>query len=73
MTVAVVGDGAVDLLGVLSAKQMGAERIIASHPSGCTSCRLSSATLPSKPVTLPRSPRLTEVANPQIRCPVPLG
>ncbi len=29
MTVAVVGDGAVGLLGVLSAKQMGAERIIA--------------------------------------------
>src|SRR5216117_512271 len=28
-TVAVVGDGAVGLLGVLSAKQMGAERIIA--------------------------------------------
>ena len=27
-TVAVVGDGAVGLLGVLSAKQMGAERII---------------------------------------------
>ena len=33
-TVAVVGDGAVGLLGVLSAKQMGAERIIAMsrHP-----------------------------------------
>ena len=29
MTVAVVGDGAVGLLGVMSAKQMGAERIIA--------------------------------------------
>src|SRR5947199_3493419 len=29
MTVAVVGDGAVGLLGVLSAKQIGAERIIA--------------------------------------------
>src|SRR5712691_5494003 len=29
MTVTVVGDGAVGLLGVLSAKQMGAERIIA--------------------------------------------
>src|ERR671922_125719 len=29
-TVAVVGDGAVGLLGVLSAKQMGAERIIAT-------------------------------------------
>src|SRR5216683_5798387 len=29
MSVAVVGDGAVGLLGVLSAKQMGAERIIA--------------------------------------------
>jgi threonine dehydrogenase-like Zn-dependent dehydrogenase len=29
MTVAVVGDGAVGLLGVLSAKQMGAERLIA--------------------------------------------
>jgi threonine dehydrogenase-like Zn-dependent dehydrogenase len=29
ITVAVVGDGAVGLLGVLSAKQMGAERIIA--------------------------------------------
>ena len=29
MTVAVVGDGAVGLLGVLSAKQLGAERIIA--------------------------------------------
>ena len=28
-TVVVVGDGAVGLLGVLSAKQMGAERIIA--------------------------------------------
>ena len=28
-TVAVVGDGTVGLLGVLSAKQMGAERIIA--------------------------------------------
>jgi threonine dehydrogenase-like Zn-dependent dehydrogenase len=28
-TVAVVGDGAVGLLGVLSAKQMGAKRIIA--------------------------------------------
>ena len=35
MTVAVVGDGAVGLLGVLSAKLMGAERIIAMsrHPS----------------------------------------
>ncbi|MGD0812020.1 MAG: zinc-dependent alcohol dehydrogenase family protein [Verrucomicrobiota bacterium] len=35
MKVAVVGDGAVGLLGVLSAKQMGAERIIAMsrHPS----------------------------------------
>jgi threonine dehydrogenase-like Zn-dependent dehydrogenase len=35
MTVAVVGDGAVGLLGVLSAAQMGAERIIAmsSHES----------------------------------------
>ena len=34
-TVVVVGDGAVGLLGVLSARQMGAERIIAmsSHPS----------------------------------------
>jgi threonine dehydrogenase-like Zn-dependent dehydrogenase len=34
-SVAVVGDGAVGLLGVLSAKQMGAERIIAMsrHPS----------------------------------------
>jgi len=34
-TVAVIGDGAVGLLGVLSAKQMGAERIIAMsrHPS----------------------------------------
>jgi threonine dehydrogenase-like Zn-dependent dehydrogenase len=34
MTVAVVGDGAVGLLGVLSAKQMGAARIIAmsGHP-----------------------------------------
>ena len=34
-TVAVVGDGAVGLLGVLSAKQMGAERIMAMsrHPS----------------------------------------
>jgi threonine dehydrogenase-like Zn-dependent dehydrogenase len=31
-TVAVVGDGAVGLLGVLSAKQMGAERIIAMSP-----------------------------------------
>ena len=30
MTVAVVGDGAVGLLGVLSAKQLGAERIIAT-------------------------------------------
>ena len=29
MTVVVVGDGAVGLLGVLSARQMGAERIIA--------------------------------------------
>jgi threonine dehydrogenase-like Zn-dependent dehydrogenase len=29
VTVAVVGDGAVGLLGILSAKQMGAERIIA--------------------------------------------
>ena len=29
MTVVVVGDGAVGLLAVLSAKQMGAERIIA--------------------------------------------
>jgi threonine dehydrogenase-like Zn-dependent dehydrogenase len=35
VTVAVVGDGAVGLLGVLSARQMGAERIIAMsrHPS----------------------------------------
>src|SRR5437773_5336716 len=34
-TVAVVGDGAVGLLGVLSAKQMGAERImeVSRHPS----------------------------------------
>ena len=29
MTVAVVGDGAVGLLGVLAARQLGAERIIA--------------------------------------------
>jgi threonine dehydrogenase-like Zn-dependent dehydrogenase len=33
-TVAVVGDGAVGLLGVLSAKQMGAERIIAMSRHG---------------------------------------
>jgi threonine dehydrogenase-like Zn-dependent dehydrogenase len=35
MTVVIVGDGAVGLLGVLSARQMGAERIIAmsGHPS----------------------------------------
>jgi threonine dehydrogenase-like Zn-dependent dehydrogenase len=35
MTVAIVGDGAVGLLAVLSAKQMGAERIIAMsrHPT----------------------------------------
>ena len=35
MTVAVVGDGAVGLLGVLSARQKGAERVIAMsrHPS----------------------------------------
>jgi threonine dehydrogenase-like Zn-dependent dehydrogenase len=34
MTVAVVGDGAVGLLGVLSAKQKGAERIIAMSSHG---------------------------------------
>jgi len=35
MTVAVVGDGAVGLLGVLSARQMGAERVVAMsrHPT----------------------------------------
>ena len=33
-TVAVIGDGAVGLLGVLSAKQMGAERIIAMSRHG---------------------------------------
>jgi len=33
-TVAVVGDGAVGLLGVLSAKQMGAKRVIAMSIAG---------------------------------------
>jgi threonine dehydrogenase-like Zn-dependent dehydrogenase len=45
-TVAVVGDGAVGLLGVLSAKQMGAERIIAMsrHASRQTLAREFGAT-----------------------------
>jgi len=45
-TVAVVGDGAVGLLGVLSAKQMGAERIIAMsrHESRQTLAREFGAT-----------------------------
>lgn len=45
-TVAVVGDGAVGLLGVLSAKQMGAERIIAMsrHPTRQTLAREFGAT-----------------------------
>ena len=45
-TVAVVGDGAVGLLGVLSAKQMGAERIIAMsrHPARQTLAREFGAT-----------------------------
>jgi threonine dehydrogenase-like Zn-dependent dehydrogenase len=45
-TVVVVGDGAVGLLGVLSAKQMGAERIIAMsrHPSRQTLAREFGAT-----------------------------
>jgi threonine dehydrogenase-like Zn-dependent dehydrogenase len=45
-TVAVVGDGAVGLLGVLSAKQMGAERIIAMsrHESRQTLARECGAT-----------------------------
>jgi hypothetical protein len=34
------------------------ERFATSHPSGCTSCRLSSAALPSKPVTVPSAPGL---------------
>ena len=42
-TVVVVGDGAVGLLGVLSAKQMGAERIIAMEfPPGCAARRRGS-------------------------------
>ena len=46
MTVAVVGDGAVGLLGVLSAKQMGAKRIIAISPApgATTACRDFGAT-----------------------------
>lgn len=46
MTVAVVGDGAVGLLGVLSARQMGAERIIAMsrHESRQTLAREFGAT-----------------------------
>src|SRR4051812_9368095 len=46
MTVAVVGDGAVGLLGVLSAKHMGAERIIAMsrHESRQTLAREFGAT-----------------------------
>lgn len=45
-TVAVVGDGAVGLLAVLSARQMGAERIIAMsrHPSRQQLARTSGAT-----------------------------
>jgi threonine dehydrogenase-like Zn-dependent dehydrogenase len=45
-TVAVVGDGAVGLLGVLSAKQMGAERIIAMsrHPTRQALARAFGAT-----------------------------
>lgn len=45
-TVAVVGDGAVGLLGVLSAKQMGAERIIAMsrHPARQALARAFGAT-----------------------------
>ena len=45
-TVAVVGDGAVGLLGVLSAKQMGAERLIAMsrHPARQTLAREFGAT-----------------------------
>ena len=45
-TVVVVGDGAVGLLGVLSAKQMGAERIIAMsrHPTRQTLAREFGAT-----------------------------
>ena len=45
-TVAVVGDGAVGLLGVLSARQMGAERIIAMsrHPARQTLAREFGAT-----------------------------
>jgi threonine dehydrogenase-like Zn-dependent dehydrogenase len=44
MTVAVVGDGAVGLLAVLSAKQMGAERIIAmSRHALARSSRASTA------------------------------
>src|SRR5881397_1687287 len=45
-TVAVVGDGAVGLLGVLSAKEMGAERIIAMsrHPDRQTLAREYGAT-----------------------------
>jgi threonine dehydrogenase-like Zn-dependent dehydrogenase len=45
-TVAIVGDGAVGLLGVLSAKQMGAERIIAMsrHPARQTLAREFGAT-----------------------------
>ena len=43
-TVAVVGDGAVGLLGVLSARQMGAERIIAmSRHDARQNSRASSA------------------------------
>ena len=45
-TVAVVGDGAVGLLGVLAAKQLGAERIIAMSAATPTGRRWPASSAP---------------------------
>ena len=45
-TVAVVGDGAVGLLGVLAAKQLGAERIIAMSAATPTARRWPASSAP---------------------------
>jgi hypothetical protein len=60
-TVAVVGDGAVGLLGVLSSKQMGAERIIAMSRQG-TVC-LEQPVACSRSCVLPPPRNLSNMAS----------
>ena len=65
-TVAVVGDGAVGLLGVLAAKQLGAERIIAMsrHAAAADSSRSSSAPPTSSTnAATPAWPRIKDLTD----------